>query len=84
MGTSRALAASLRQRTDSSDGSCLVVRAAERCMTLKEEEKKDSLMLRTLVNPDVRPTKAEPEPAVQNATTDSAKTGTEAGDISWW
>jgi len=72
---------SLRLQADGSDGSGLVARATERCVTLKEEEI-DNLMPRASVNLDARAAKAEPEPTAFNATTDSARPGTEDGDIS--
>jgi len=73
---------SLRLQADGSDGSGLVARATERCVTLKEEEI-DNLMPCTSVNPDARPAKAGPEPTAFNATTDSARSGSEGGDSSW-
>ena len=57
----------------------LVVRATKRCVTLKEEEI-DNLTLRASVNLDARPAKAEPERTAWNATTDSARPGTEDGE----
>jgi len=65
---------SLRLQADGSDGSGLVVRATERCVTLKEEEI-DNLMPRASVNPDARPAIAGPEPTAFNVTTDSARSG---------
>jgi len=57
-----------------------VVRATERCVTLKEEEI-DNLMLCASVNPDAR-AKAEPEPTPFNITTDSPRMGSKGVDIS--
>ena len=73
---------SLRLQADGSDGSGLVARTTERCVTLKEEEM-DSLMPHASVRSDMRPSKAEPGPTPfdANATTDSAR-GTEGGEIS--
>jgi hypothetical protein len=73
---------SLRLQADGSDGSGLVARTTERCVTLKEEEK-DNLMPHVSVYSDARPAKAEPKPSPlnPNATTDSAR-GTEGGEIS--
>ena len=72
---------SLRLQADGSDGSGLVAHATEHCVTLKVEEI-DNLMPRASVNLDARAAKAEAEPAAFNATTDSARPGTEDGDIS--
>ena len=71
---------SLRLQADGSEGSGLVVRPTDRCLTLKEEEI-DNLMPRASVNPDARPAKPEPEPTAFHATTDSARQGTEGGYV---
>ena len=75
------MATSLRLQADGSDGSGLVVCATERCVTLKEEDI-DNPMARVSINPDARPAKAGPGPTAFNATTASARPGTEGGDMS--
>ena len=73
---------SLRLQADGSDGSGLMVRTTERCVTLKEEEI-DNLMPHVSVYSGARPAKAEPKPSPlnTNSTTNSAR-GTEDGEIS--